>query len=274
MGFSAERVEALRDAGVDARWTTLYGDLRVETPVSIAHLTASGRCAIGAFSYLSDRAEIADTTIGRFCSIAGGVLINPGNHPSHYLTTHPMAIDATGAAANLDMFRDRVESVAKTARARPVRRGKSPRTVIGSDVWICARAIVTQGVTIGHGAIVGAGAVVTKDVPPYAIVAGAPARIVRWRFDALMRRRLLKSRWWELELSQVADRDFSRPDELLRQIQRGAPEPLRVETYLIDRDGDHWPVDPAQSATWIEAVLDEPGRTASADMPRPGAMRA
>lgn len=256
MGFSPEKIEALRAAGVDARWTRLNGDLRVETPVSVAHLTAFGRCAIGAFSYVNQGCEIYDTTIGRYCSIAGDVLINPGNHASHYLTTHPIGTDRTGAAANLDMFGDRVASVAMTERKRNVRNGTSGRVSIGSDVWICARAIVTQGVSIGHGAIVGAGAIVTRDVPPYAIVAGAPARIVRWRFGALMRHRLLKSRWWELEMSQVPDRDYSRPLELLGQIKRARPGPLRVDTLLIDRDGGHKAADPAASLAWIDEPFD------------------
>lgn len=256
MGFPAERIEALQAAGVDARWTRLHGDLRVETPVSVAHLEAFGRCSIGAFSYVNQGCEIYDTTIGRFCSIAADVLINPGNHPTHYLTTHPIGVDRTGFTANLDMFADRVASVAMTERDRHVRRGKSARTTIGSDVWICARAIITQGVTVGHGAIIGAGAVVTRDVPAYAIVAGAPARVVRWRFDALTRHRLLKSRWWELEMSQVPDRDYSRPLELLGRIKRARPGPLRVETLMIDRDGAHKAVDPAVSLTWVEEVLD------------------
>jgi hypothetical protein len=103
--------------------------------------------------------------------------------------------------------------------------------------------------------------------------AGAPARIVRWRFGPLMRRRLLKSRWWELELSQVPDRDYSRPKELLDRIQRANPGPLRVSTYLIDREGNHKAVDPAASLKWIEEILDEPGKTADdvayAEPPRP-----
>ncbi|MGL5889925.1 MAG: CatB-related O-acetyltransferase, partial [Bacteroidia bacterium] len=73
--------------------------------------------------------------------------------------------------------------------------GKS--TIIGADVLISANALIRNGVTIGHGAIVGAGAFVNEDVPPYAVVAGMPARIIRYRFEEPLRNALLESKWWE-----------------------------------------------------------------------------
>jgi virginiamycin A acetyltransferase len=68
---------------------------------------------------------------------------------------------------------------------------------IGNDVWIGARSVVVSGVTIGDGAVIGAGAVVTSDIPPYAIVAGAPARVLKFRFPEAMRERLLELKWWD-----------------------------------------------------------------------------
>ena len=79
------------------------------------------------------------------------------------------------------------------------------RVRIGHDVWIGRSAIVLAGVEIGHGAVVGAGAVVTRDVAPYAIVAGNPARLIRFRFDETTRMRLLASRWWELDEATLGE---------------------------------------------------------------------
>ncbi|TJV70721.1 MAG: CatB-related O-acetyltransferase [Mesorhizobium sp.] len=114
----------------------------------------------------------APVTIGSYCSIAAGVLfIAAGEHPMSLVSTYPFA----GADRDLT---------------------KGPITV-GNDVWIGSRAIVLSGVTIGHGAIVGAGSVVTKDVPPYAVVAGNPARLIRHRFEPEVIADLLAIRWWD-----------------------------------------------------------------------------
>ncbi|WP_264768975.1 DapH/DapD/GlmU-related protein, partial [Klebsiella pneumoniae] len=75
--------------------------------------------------------------------------------------------------------------------------------VIGSDCWICTNALILSGVTIGHGAVVAAGAVVTRDVPPFAIVGGNPARQIRWRFEEDIREALLASAWWDWPVDEV-----------------------------------------------------------------------
>lgn len=132
-------------------------------------------------------------TIGRYCSFGPGVRLFPRNHPLNLPSTHPYFYDASfGITAE-----DRV----------------TPGSLrIGHDVWVGAGAMVTPGCReIGTGAVIGAAAVVTHDVPPYAIVAGNPARLLRYRFDENGRRRLLESRWWELS----PERAFARANAVI-----------------------------------------------------------
>ena len=150
------------------------------------------RYNIGRYSYLGVGTEIKnpkETSIGKYCSISHNVLIGLSSHPLKFLTTHTFCCKGS----NPDIYgggppmRDEGKIAFETC----------PPITIGNDVWIGRKAIIMDGVTIGDGAVVGAAAVVTKDVPPYAIVAGVPARIIRYRFDESTRERLLKSRWWD-----------------------------------------------------------------------------
>jgi phosphonate metabolism protein (transferase hexapeptide repeat family) len=139
---------------------------------------------IGDYSYVMNDSEIAYTTVGKFCSIAAMTRINPGNHPmgrasqSHF--TYRSSAYFEGESDEDDFFAWR--------RAQPV--------VIAHDVWIGHGAIVLPGRTVGIGAVIAAGAVVTKDVAPYSIVAGNPARIVRQRFPTDIAQRLIRLAWW------------------------------------------------------------------------------
>lgn len=142
-----------------------------------------GDVQIERFSYVGANCQIFHVRIGAFTSIAAEVLCGLAAHPVHFVSTYPGFYSNRASAArwfgSLLPFED----------IRPV--------IIGSDVWIGARATILGGVHIGHGAVIGAGAVVTRDVPAYAIVVGVPARIIRYRFDEELRERLLQSRWWE-----------------------------------------------------------------------------
>ena len=143
------------------------------------------------YSYVVNDSDIAYTTLGKFCSIAAMTRINPGNHPMNRATQSHITYRAS---AYFSGERDETEFFA-WRRAHPV--------VIGHDVWVGHGAIILPGRTIGTGAVVAAGAVVTKDVAPYAIVAGNPARVIRQRFPAAVAERLLRLAWWNWTHDQL-----------------------------------------------------------------------
>lgn len=132
---------------------------------------------------------IVNADIGAFVSIASGVTIGGVAHPMHFVSMSPVFLS----------HKDSVK--AKFARFDYL---PDTRTVIGSDVWIGDRAFVKAGTRIGNGAVVGMGAVVTKDVPDYAVVGGNPARILKYRFDEPVRAALLASEWWTLDEERLA----------------------------------------------------------------------
>ncbi len=129
----------------------------------------------------------APITIGAFCSIGPDVLIfGQADHPTTLASTFPF---------RAKLLRPEAENTDAVTRGG---------VAIGNDVWIGARAIILSGVTVGDGAVIGAGAVVPRDVPPYAVAAGNPARIVRYRFDRNTISSLLALRWWEWPDERIA----------------------------------------------------------------------
>lgn len=140
-------------------------------------------CSIGDHSYIQKRSTIFNTDIGKFCSIASGVSIGPGIHKTDGVCTHPVFY--LNNTPLIKKFSDKDLLIS------------SKKTTIGHDVWIGEKAIVLDGVTIGTGAIIAAGSVVTKDVSPYAIVGGVPAKQIKYRFEEKEIDLLLKSEWWD-----------------------------------------------------------------------------
>lgn len=154
------------------------------------------RIQIGLYSYgCFDRWRIPPgTIIGRYCSVASSARILDANHPIEALSTHPYFYDP----------RFGVVDAHKT---------QATHAVIEDGVWLSHNVTITPGCArIGRGAIIGAGSIVTKDVPPYAIVGGAPAKVLRYRFDPTTIAAVEDSRWWELDRQGLSQLVRDRPD--------------------------------------------------------------
>jgi hypothetical protein len=137
------------------------------------------------YGYAMGDNQIAHAEIGKFCNIATGVRINPSNHPWWRATLHHFSYRSTSYG-----FEQPDDAEIFEWRAKD-------RVNIGPDVWIGHNAIIMPGVTVGAGAAIGSGAIVTKDVPPFAIVVGTPARVLRSRFDHRTVERLMRIAWWD-----------------------------------------------------------------------------
>jgi len=160
--------------------------------VSIGNNCYLYKCHLDSYSYLSSSVSMMNTTIGKFCSIAQGTCIALGTHPSHtFVSTSPVFFSIHKQCGTTFSDRPYFEEMIKTT--------------IGNDVWIGVNAIIKDGLVIGDGAIVGAGAIVTKDVPPYAIVVGNPARILRYRFTEEEISFLLDFKWWDKDPAWLRD---------------------------------------------------------------------
>lgn len=165
-----------------------------------AHFARRWQVEVGLYSYgCFDPWRIPRRTrIGRYCSFAKTARILDANHPIAALTTHPYLYEAKFGVVAADLI-------------------DPPWLDIGDDVWISHNATITPGCkAIGRGAIIGAGAVVTHDVPAYAIMAGLPATVLRSRFDAETIAAIEASRWWELDKAGLADLVRRDPDAAYR----------------------------------------------------------
>ncbi len=155
---------------------------------------------IGDFSYFNtDSGNIyinSNVEIGKFCSISSGVIIGAGNHDYKSLTTHPI------------LYNDYYINLINKNNKGLSKKGlfdNDKKTIIGNDVWIGLNANIKRGIKVGNGAVIGMGAIVTKDVPDYAIVVGVPAKIIGYRFKEEDINFLNKTKWWNSNYSFLAE---------------------------------------------------------------------
>ncbi len=206
-----EQLAWLRDHGFDHGYTeknTIPRHLSFEPPVRVMQTQLINNVSIGAFSYFVT-GRVQDAEIGRYCSIAREVMIGPGAHPLDWLSTHPFQFrnDFRFRVGNSFTDSDKYKNHKVVPQIKQSTRTK--QTIIGHDVWIGNGALILPGTTIGTGAVIASRAVVTKDVPSYAIVGGNPARIIRYRFNQETIERLLRIEWWSYAPWDMSDIQFS-----------------------------------------------------------------
>lgn len=166
-------------------WALIDDCSRVDKKAKINRFAKLSNSTIGKYSYVGPHSRIIRSDIGSFCSISWGCQIGLISHSLHFISTSPLFLEVENGTGSSWIDKDVVLDQGR-------------RTQIGSDVWLGANSIVLAGVCVGNGSVIGAGSIVTKDVPPYCIVAGNPARVIRKRFDDDVINYLERLEWWTL----------------------------------------------------------------------------
>lgn len=177
--------------------TTVTENTKINHPFNFDNVS------IGEFSYIAKNSDITNTIIGKFCSIGPNFCCGMGLHPTHGISTSPMFYSTA-----------RQNGITLTKTDKII---ESKQTEIGNDVFIGANVTIIDGVKIGDGAIVGAGAVVTRDIPPFAIAVGVPARIVKYRFSKQQIDEINNIKWWNFEYNKLkaVEKYFFNIDEFI-----------------------------------------------------------
>lgn len=180
--------------------------------------------------------------VGRYCSIGPGLISGAASHPTDWFSTSPFQYSDnkfgfSELLADFEYERRDTQSDPTVDRAAPK---------IGNDVWIGADVTIMRGVEIGDGAIVGTGAVVTKSIPPYAIAAGVPARVIRWRLPEDIVARMLAIKWWRFDAHELSGLPFSRPNEALEELER------RIARGIQERPIEYMELGPLGEPTVFE----------------------
>lgn len=206
LSFSQAQLKDFADKGLKlyglAGTSRLAKGSFVEAPTSLlSSVTPSAFLEVGAFCNLSGGA-LNNIRVGRYCSMAHGVVTGSHEHPTDWLTTSRMSYYPEVNGWDKLMLSDHAKDI--HAKKRPFA-ASCPITELGNDVWVGQGAFIKSGITIGHGAIIGARATVLKDVPPYAIVVGTPGRVIRLRFPDRTVERLLALKWWDYSIYDLFD---------------------------------------------------------------------
>lgn len=233
--------QQLKDHGLAVvEGKTIAGSLLYERPAYVFDPRRIKDCTLGAFTLVNGlvTTSMYRCRVGRYGQIGESVILGPPEHPQDWFSNHPFAFtraDELPKMYELDDFR---RLAPDGSEARHYTSEVPSDTIIGHEAYIGAGAFVKRGVTIGDGAVVAARAVVTHDVPPYAIVAGSPARVLRLRFDERIVERMLALQWWRYDLAPHKHRvDFARVEAALDYFEQAAAEgglaPLMPDSYRV-----------------------------------------
>ena len=197
--------------------TIKYGSLVYKNSFFEGNNYLASKCVfvssnLGKYSYLGRNCEFYKTVIGKYCSIGENVKLVNAIHPINYCSTHPIFHKSKFLDIKTKLI-DTFEIVAQTENGYYLE--------IGNDVWIGDNVLIKGGIKIGDGAVIGMGAVVTKNVPDYAVVGGVPAQIIKYRFDEMTVKKLMKSRWWDKENDWILKNldKFRDPLEVIRECE-------------------------------------------------------
>lgn len=189
-------------------------------------LSGNSFCSMGAFSYSWSPLPFG-VTVGRYCSIARGLKILGVRHPMERISTSSFTYDSSFV-----IFKSLVNSESSNFKVRPKPAAvQSDMIVIGHDVWIGADVTLKPGITIGIGSVIAASSMVVKDVPPYSVVGGNPAKIIKDRFDSATVNLLFSSEWWNYKFTDFAGMNMEKPKEFATSLKSAVRE-NKIDRYL------------------------------------------
>lgn len=219
-------------------------EFRFERPTMI-HGHRLKSCSMGAYGFYNAAglASAYRTRFGRYSQVGESTIVGPPEHPMTMFSTHPFAFSRPSHMPKMFQMPDFARVSPDEDDGLSWAESETPiETVIGHEAYVGAGSFVRRGVTVGVGAVIGARSVVTRDVPPYAIVAGSPARVLRYRYPDALIERLLKLAWWNYDLGPLKGKvDWTKPEHALESLEQkaadGALQLLVPEAYSVTSSG-------------------------------------